>query len=58
MKHMAKMGKIVIKKWGFRGKKQKFEVGKNMNRQQTRKAKWCKMQVVDLKIDKYQDMKG
>jgi len=22
MKHMAKMGKIVIKKWGFRGKKQ------------------------------------
>jgi len=25
---------------------------------QTRKPKWCKMQVIGLKIDKYQDTKG
>ena len=41
MKYMAQKGKMYPKKWFFRGKKQKFEVGKNMNRQQTRKAKWC-----------------
>ena len=37
---------MAIKKWGFRGKKCVIGVEKI-----TRKAKWCKMQVVFLKID-------
>ena len=42
---MAKKGKIAIKKWGFRGKKQVIGVEKLWVGNQTRKAKWCKMQV-------------
>ena len=55
---MAKKGKIAIKKWGFRGKKWVIGVEKIRVGNQTRKAKWCKMQVLGLKIDKPLDMKG
>jgi len=48
---MAQKGKMHPKKWVFRGKKQQFGAGKNKNRQQTRKAKWCKMQVACSKLD-------
>ena len=55
---MAKKGKIVIKKWDFGGKKQVIGLVKLRVGNQTRKAKWCKMQVLGLKIDMHQDMKG
>ena len=42
---------MAIKKWGFRGKKCVIGVEKIRAGNQTRKAKWCKMQVVFLKID-------
>ena len=58
MKHMAKRGKITTKKWGFRGKKWIIGVEKIRVGNQTRKVKWCKMQVVGLKIDKAQGAKG
>ena len=58
MKHMARKGKIAIKKWGFRGKKWIIGVEKIRVGNQTRKVKWCKMQVVGLKIDKAQGAKG
>jgi len=48
---MAKMGKTAIKKWGFRGKKRVIEFEKLWVGNQTRKAKWCKMQVLLLKMD-------
>ena len=52
MKNMAKRGKMVVKKWVFRGKKRVFEVEKIRVCNQTRKAKWYKMQVLLLKRDK------
>ena len=58
MKHMAKMGKIAIKKWGFRGKKRVIGLEKIRVGNQSRKAKWCKMQVLFLKTDKTKDVKG
>ena len=58
MKNRARKGKMDIKKWGFGGKKWFLGLEKLRAGDQTRKAKWCKMQVVGLKIDKYQDMKG
>ena len=58
MKHRAKRGKIAIKKWGFRGKKWVFGVEKIRVFKQTRKVKWCKMQVLGLKMDKSQGAKG
>ncbi len=58
MKHRAKRGKIAIKKWGFRGKKWVFGVEKIRVGNQTRKVKWCKMQVLGLKMDKSQGAKG
>ncbi len=58
MKYMAKKGIITIKKWGFRGLKWIIGVEKIRAGNQTRKAKWCKMQVLFLKIDKIKDMKG
>jgi len=47
-----------IKKWGFGGKKWFFGLEKLRAGDQNRKVKWYKMQVVDLKIDKFQKMKG
>ena len=58
MKNMAKRGKMVVKKWAFRGKKWVFGVEKIRVGNQTRKAKWCKMQVLLLKRDKRKAMKG
>ena len=52
MKNMAKRGKMVVKKWVFRGKKWVFGVEKIRVGNQTRKAKWCKMQVLLLKKTK------
>ena len=41
MKHMAKKGKIAVKKWIFGGKKQVFGSEKIANGQPIRKLKWC-----------------
>ena len=58
MKNMARRGKMVVKKWVFRGKKWVFGVEKIQVGNQTRKAKWCKMQVLLLKRAKRKAMKG
>ena len=58
MKYMPKRGKMVVKKWFFRGKKWVFGVEKIRVGNQTRKAKWGKMQVLLLKRDKRKAMKG
>ena len=58
MKYMAHRGKMSVEKWVFRGKMGVIGVEKIRSSNQTRKAKWCKMQVLDLKTDKPQDMKG
>ena len=55
---MAERGKTTIKKWGFRGKKRVFGVAKIRVGNQTRKAKWCKMQVFFLKTDNQEDVVG
>ncbi len=52
---MVKKGKIAIKKWGFRGKKQVIGVAKLWVGNQTRKAKWCKMQVLISKKTKQKE---
>ncbi len=52
MKHMARKGKIAVKKWSFRGKNSVFGREKSWVGKQTRKAKWCKMQALCLKMDK------
>ena len=52
MKHMVKKAKIAAKKWNFRGKKGVSGSKKIWAGNQTRKAKWCKMQVLFLKTDK------
>ena len=49
---MAERGEIVVKKWVFRGKKGIIELEKIRGGDQSRKAKWCKTQVLFLKIDK------
>ena len=58
MKHMAKKGKMVVKKWGFRGKMLGLGLEKLRACNQTRKLKWCKMQVPFLKTDKTKDVIG
>ena len=45
MEHMAKMGKMVAKMWFFRGEIRVFGLEKLRTSNQTRKLKWCKMQV-------------
>ena len=57
MKNRAEKGEIVVKKWVFRGKKRVIGLEKIRGDDQTRKAKWCKMQVVFLKIDKTKGVK-
>ena len=52
MKNMSEKGKIVVKKWDFRGKKWVIGGRKIRVDNQTRKAKWCKMQALFFKIDK------
>ena len=58
MKHMPGKGKTAIKKWGFRGYKGEIGLGKLRDGNQTRKAKWCKMQVLFLNIDKTEGAKS
>ena len=58
MKHMAKKAKIAAKKWNFRGKKGVSGSKKIWAGNQTRKAKWCEMQVLFFKLDKTKDVKG
>ena len=58
MKNMAERGKIVVKKWVFRGKKRVIGLEKIRGGDQSGKAKWCKMQVLFLKIDKAKGVKG
>ena len=58
MKNMAKKGKTTLEKWGFGGKKGEIGVEKIRVGNQTRKAKWCKMQVFFLKTDGLEDVVG
>ena len=58
MKYMAKKGKIAAKKWVLGAKSGQFGVEKIWVGNQSRKAKWCKMWVFFLKIDKLKDVKG
>ncbi len=58
MKHMAERGEIVVKKWVFRGKKGVNWLEKIRGGDLSRKAKWCKMQVLSLKIDKTRCVKS
>ena len=57
MKYMAKRVKMVVKKWVFRGKKWGFGVEKIRVGNQSRKAKWYKMQVFFLKLNILKDAK-
>ena len=58
MKYMAQKGKIVVKKWDFRGKQWVIGGRKIRVDNQTRKAKWCKTQVFFLKNDKLEGVKN
>ena len=55
---MADRGKMFIEKWFFRGKMGVFGLEKNQASNQTRKAKWCKMQVLFLKTDRARGVRG
>ena len=55
---MAEIGKIAVNTRDFRGKKQIIRTEKTANWQPNRKAKWCKMQVIGLKIDNPQGVKS
>ena len=57
MKNMAEKSKIVVKKWDFGGKKRVNGLKKIRADNQTRKAKWCKMQVLHTKTDNTEDEK-
>ena len=54
----GRKGRNGHKKWGFRGKKCVIGPEKIRAGNQTRKAKWCKMQVLNLKTDKTQGVSG
>ena len=58
MKYVGQRGKMSIEKWVFRGKMGVFGLEKNQASNQTRKAKWCKMQVLFLKTDRARGVKG
>ena len=58
MIYMAEKGEIVVKKWDFRGKKRVIGLEKIRGGNQTRKAKWCKMQVLLLKTAKTNNEKS
>ena len=58
MKNMVGKGEIVVKKWDFGGKKRVIGLEKIRGDNQNRKAKWCKMQVLFLKIDKTKGTKA
>ena len=54
---MAEKGKIAAKRWVLGAKSGNLGVEKIRVGNQTRKAKWCKMQLAFLKIDKAKGMK-
>ncbi len=54
---MTRKCEIVVQKCDFRGQKWVIGLEKLRAGNQTRKAKWCKMQVVFLKIDKSDSVK-
>ena len=54
---MVEKGEIVAKKWVFRGQKLAIGIEKIWDVDQTRKAKWCKTQVLFLKEDKAKGVK-
>ena len=56
--HMAKKGKMGVKKWVFRGKMLVLGLEKLRACNQTRKLKWCKMQAFSQKTDKATGVKG
>ena len=58
MKYVGRGVKMSIEKWFFRGKMGVIGLEKNGTSNQTRKAKWCKMQVLFLKTDKARGVKG
>ena len=58
MKYMANRGKMSVEKWGFRGKMGVIGLEKFRSSNQTRKAKWCKLQPFFLKTNILEDMKG
>ena len=58
MKNMVGKGEIVVKKLDFRDKKQVIGLEKLWVGNQNRKAKWCKMQALFLKIDKAKGVQG
>ncbi len=58
MKYMAHRGKMSVEKWVFRGKMGVIGVEKIRSSNQTRKAKWCKMWVLFLKMDKVRGVRG
>ena len=58
MKYMAHRGKMSVEKWVFRGKMGVIGVEKIRSSNQTRKAKWCKMQVLFLKTYRASGVKG
>ena len=58
MKSRAEKGEIVVKKWNFGGKKRVIGLEKIRVGDQTRKVKWCKMQVLFLKIRKAKGVQG
>ena len=55
---MAEKGKMSTDKWVFRGKMGVIGVEKIRSSNQTRKAKWCKMRVLFLKMDKVRGVRG
>ena len=58
MKYVAKRGKMSIEKWVFRGKMGVIGLEKFRSSNQTRKAKWCKMRALFLKMDKVRGVRG
>ena len=52
IKNRVRKGKMGVKNLLFSSKKQVFGLQKLRAGNQTRKAKWCKMQALLLKIDK------
>ena len=57
MKYMVEKGKIAAKKWFLGVKSGDLGVEKIRVGNQTRKAKWCKMQLTFLKTDKIKGMR-
>ena len=55
---MAKKGKMAAKKWGLVVKKWVIGLEKLRAGNQTRKAKWCKMHPLFVKMDIKGGMKG